>query len=133
MFQVTDLQLAVLRELWRRGEGSVADVHAALKQERGLATTTVATLLSRLEKRGLVCHRSEGRKHIYRASVSEPEVQTALLDSVTDGVFGGDVTALVSHLLEARDMSSGDLAAVQKILARMQAQEQQEDPETRDA
>ena len=43
MFQVTDLQLDVLRELWRRGEGSVADVHAALKQERGLATTTVAT------------------------------------------------------------------------------------------
>jgi len=131
MFQVTDLQLDVLRELWRRGEGSVADVHAALKQERGLATTTVATLLSRLEKRGLVSHRSEGRKHIYRASVTEPEVQTALLDSVTDGVFGGDVTALVSHLLGARDMSSGDLAAVQQILDRMQ--EQEEDTETRDA
>jgi len=130
MFQVTDLQLAVLRELWRRGEGSVADVHAALKQERGLATTTIATMLSRLEKRGLVSHRSEGRKHIYRASVSEPEVQTALLDSVTDGVFGGDVTALVSHLLGARDMSSGDLAAVQQILDRMQ--EQEEDTETRD-
>ena len=40
MFQVTDLQLAVLRELWRKGEGSVADVHGGLKQERGLATTT---------------------------------------------------------------------------------------------
>jgi len=122
MFQVTDLQLTVLRELWTRGEASVADVHGALQDERGLATTTVATLLSRLEKRGLVTHRTDGRKHVYRATVTEPEVQTALLNSVTDGVFGGDVTALVSHLLGARDVSSGDLAAVQEILDRMQDQ-----------
>lgn len=122
MFQVTDLQLAVLRELWTQGEANVAAVHGALQDERGLATTTVATLLSRLEKRGLVTHRADGRKHVYRATVSEPEVQSALLDSVTDGVFGGDVTALVSHLLSAREVSSGDLAAVQEILDRMQDQ-----------
>ena len=130
MFQVTDLQLAVLRELWVQGEGSVADVHGALQNERGLATTTVATLLSRLEKRALVAHRTEGRKHVYRATVTEPEVRTALLDSVTDSVFGGDVTALVSHLLHVRDMSPGDLAAVKQILDRMQVEEQE--PESRD-
>jgi len=130
MFQVTDLQLAVLRELWSRGEASVADVHEALQDERGLATTTVATLLSRLEKRGLATHRTDGRRHVYRASVSEQEVQTALLDSVTDGVFGGDVTALVSHLLTARDVSPGDLAAVQELLDRMQ--DQNADTETCD-
>jgi BlaI family penicillinase repressor len=120
MFQVTELQLAVLRELWSRGEGSVAEVRAALHAERGLATTTVATLLSRLEKRGLVAHRAEGRKHVYRATVSEPQVRTALLDAVTEGVFGGDVGALVSHLLQARDMRPGDLAVVQQLLARME-------------
>ena len=130
MFQVTDLQLSVLRELWARGEANVAAVHAALQDDRGLATTTVATLLSRLEKRGLVTHRAEGRKHVYRATVSESEVQTALLDSVTDGVFGGDVTALVSHLLRAREVSPGDLAAVQEILDRMQ--DQADDTETND-
>ncbi len=130
MFQVTDLQLAVLRELWSRGEASVADVHEALQDERGLATTTVATLLSRLEKRGLVTHRADGRRHVYRALVTEQEVQTALLDSVTDGVFGGDVTALVSHLLTAREVSPGDLAAVQELLDRMQ--DTNADTETRD-
>ena len=119
MFQVTDLQLDVLKVLWARGEGTVADVHGALEGNRGLATTTVATLLSRLEKRGLVAHRSEGRRHVYRALVTEPEVASALLDSVTDNVFGGDVTALVSHLLEARDVSPGDLEAVQEIIQRM--------------
>ncbi len=134
MFQVTELQLAVLRELWTQGEASVADVHGALQNERGLATTTVATLLSRLQKRGLVTHRTDGRKHVYRSTVSESEVQSALLDSVTDGVFGGDVTALVSHLLSKREVSTGDLAAVQQILDRMQDQVMDEatDTETHD-
>ena len=127
MFQVTDLQLAVLRELWSRGEGTVAEVREALDQERGLATTTIATLLTRLEKRGLVTHRSEGRKHVYRATVTEEEVQSALLDAVTEGVFGGDVGALVSHLLQAREVSPGDLATVRELLARMEEQQESDD------
>lgn len=127
MFQVTDLQLHVLRVLWQTAEGTVADVHLALSDDRGLAITTVATLLSRLEKRGLVAHRTEGRRHVYRALVSEPQVRTALLDSVTDGLFGGDVTALVSHLLQDRDVEPGDLVAVQEILQRML----REEPEAR--
>ena len=130
MFQVTDLQLAVLKVLWEQEEATVAEVHDALRDQRDLAPTTVATLLSRLEKRGLVSHRSEGRRHVYRTEVSEPEVRTALLEAVTDGAFGGNVAALVSHLLQARDMSPGDLASVQEILDRMQ--DENEEKETND-
>jgi len=127
MFQVTDLQLQLLKVLWEAGESTVADVHRALSDDRSLATTTVATLLSRLEKRGLVAHRTDGRRHVYRALVSEPQVRSALLDSVAEGLFGGDVTALVSHLLQDRDVKPGDLVAVQDILQRML----HEEPEAR--
>ena len=41
-----DLQLAIMRELWTRGEATVAEVHGALLDERGLALTTIATMLS---------------------------------------------------------------------------------------
>ena len=51
--QLTDLQLALLRVLWTRGEATVQDMVEALRPERDLAPTTVATLLSRLEKRRL--------------------------------------------------------------------------------
>jgi len=57
LHHLTGLQIAFLRVLWQRGEASVAEICEALRPERALAQTTVATVLSRLEKRGVVAHR----------------------------------------------------------------------------
>lgn len=106
-----------MRALWDLGEGSVADVQTALAHDdQKLAPTTVATVLGRLEKKGLVDHRTEGRQYVYRALVSEREVQSSVLSRVTDTLFGGDVTALVSQLLAQGDVSDEDLAQVRKMI-----------------
>lgn len=113
---LTELQLAVMRVLWERGEASVVDIWEALRPERGLAQTTVATLLSRLEKRGAVSHRREARQFVYRATVTEPQVRRVMVRELTARLFDGDVTALVSHLLTAKEVSAGDLAKVKAML-----------------
>ena len=113
---LTELQLAVMRVLWERGEATVADIWEALRPERGLAQTTVATLLSRLEKRGVVRHRREARQFFYRATVTEPQVRRVMVRELTARLFDGDVTALVSHLLSASEVSAGDLAKVRAML-----------------
>ena len=48
--ELTELQITILRHLWSRGEASVAEVWEPLHASRGLAQTTVATLLTRLER-----------------------------------------------------------------------------------
>ena len=122
MFQITDLQLDILRVLWEREEATVAEVHGAMPSHRSLASSTVATLLARLEKRGLISHRTVGRRHVYRAAISEEQVRSSFLDTVTDGVFGGDIAALVSHLLDARSVSPGDLERVRQMLDQMESE-----------
>jgi predicted transcriptional regulator len=113
---LTKLQLAVLQALWQRGEATVGEVHAALARERRLAVTTVATLLSRLEKQRLLTHRSEGRQFVYRPLVSEDEMRTSMLAELTKRLFGGDVTAVVSHLLASGDVKRGDLERVKALI-----------------
>lgn len=113
--ELTDLQLAVMRALWK-GEAPVSDVHAALAAERGLALTTVATLLSRLEKAGLVGRRQDGRHFVYRALVTEEEVRRSMVSGLADRLFQGDLTALVSHLLEESEIASGDLERVRRLI-----------------
>ena len=113
---LTKLQLAVLQALWQKGEATVGEVHAALARERRLAVTTVATLLSRLEKQRLLTHRSEGRQFVYRPLVSEDEMRTSMLSDVTKRLFGGDVTAVVSHLLASGDVKRGDLERVKALI-----------------
>jgi BlaI family penicillinase repressor len=114
---LSDLQLAIMRSLWERTEATVAQVHGDLHAERGLAPTTVATLLSRMEKRGLVTHRTEGRQFVYRALVNEQEVRRSMVSELTDLLFEGDPAELVNHLLSARDFGSDDLARVKALLA----------------
>ena len=116
--QLSDLQLGLLRILWDRSEATALDVHAALvEQNRELAPTTVSTMLSRLEKKGLITHRTEGRQYIYRSLVSEPEVRRSMLVRLTDYFFNGDVTALVSHLVDRQGSMSTDTAEIKRLLA----------------
>lgn len=126
--QLSDLQLGLLRILWDRGEATAAEVHAALvEQDRELAPTTVSTLLSRLEKKGTITHRVEGRQFIYRALVSEGEVRRSMLHRVTDYFFGGDVSALVSHLVEGRDVDPDDVARLKQLLAQRSGDAEDDD------
>ncbi len=114
--QLTELQLAILRILWSRGEATVLDIWEALHAERGLAQTTIATMLSRLERRGVVTRRAQARQYHYKAAVTESEVQHSMVGELTERLFDGDVTALMQHLLSASDVSPGDLAKIRQMI-----------------
>ena len=115
---LSELQISLMRVLWRRGETSTADVAAELAEERGLKHTTVATLLTRLEKRGVVAQRREGRQLYYRAAVGEAQVRRSMVADLIGALFDGDARALVAHLVQESEIAPGDLAKVRKRLAR---------------
>jgi predicted transcriptional regulator len=114
---LTDLQFAIMRILWDRAEATVLEVQTRLRPERDLAQTTIATLLSRLEKRGVVEHRLEGRQFVYRPLVTEQEVRRSMVSELTALLFDGNSAALMSHLLHSRDMEPGDLDRVKRMIA----------------
>ena len=116
-----DLQLAIMRILWSQGEASVADVHEALEPERGLALTTIATMLAKMEKKGVVDHRAEGRRFIYHPRVSEGQVQRSMVADLTSQLFRGDVTALVSHLLSEHEMDHGEIEQLRALISAREA------------
>jgi predicted transcriptional regulator len=119
--QLTDLQLAIVRILWTRGPSTVVEVQEGLLPERALAQTTVATLLTRLEKRGVVSHQMVGRQFRYRAEVTEPEVRRSMVGELTSMLFGGRPAALISHLIRERDIEAGDLDEVKRLIAAAEA------------
>ena len=120
--QLTELQLAIMRVIWDRSEATVQEIWEALHAERGLAQTTVATMLSRLERRGVVTRRAppQARQYHYRAAVTEREVQHSMVGELTERLFDGDVTALVQHLLTGKDVSPGDIAKIRDMIERVE-------------
>jgi BlaI family penicillinase repressor len=123
-YHLGDLQLAIMRVLWARGETTVADVHETLEPERGLALTTIATMLAKMEKKGVVDHRADGRKFIYRPLISEEQVQRSMVADLTSQLFRGNIPALVNHLLAEHDIRPQELAQLRELI---DAHEREED------
>ncbi len=113
---LSDLQLDLMRVLWRRGRANVAEVVEALADQRGLAHTTVATVLSRLARRGVVEAERDGRQLVYRATVSESQVRRSMVSDLIQSLFRGDPKALLAHLLSEREVAPGDLERVRALL-----------------
>lgn len=113
---LSDLQLAIMRVLWDRGEASAAQVQQSLDRTRRLAITTVSTLLIRLEKKGVISHRSEGRTFVYRPRVTELEMRRRTISSVIRTLFRGNPSEVVGQILSERDVSEEDLARMKKLI-----------------
>lgn len=92
------------------------EVQEGLRAERSLALTTVATLLTRLEKRGVVAYRMEGRQYVYRALITEEDVRGSVLAEVTDLLFHDDLTTMVSQLLAGAEVDAAELAKVRELI-----------------
>ena len=114
------LQYAIMRVLWARGESTAADVHRALEPTHGLAPTTIATMLRKMETKGVVAHRAEGRRFIYRPTVTEAAVRRSMVADLTEHLFGGSAAALASHLIEAHDVDQRELDALRESIERAQ-------------
>jgi len=113
-YRLGDLQLRIMRVLWKSAPASVAEV----KNELGgrLAYTTVATMLRKMEERGLLRHREEGRKFFYLPAVSAEDVTRSMADDLVDRLFEGSLAGTVGHLLETREVSHNELAQLEQLI-----------------
>jgi BlaI family transcriptional regulator, penicillinase repressor len=112
-----DLQYAIMRILWDEGEATVARVQEKLSDDRDRALTTIATMLTKMEKKGVVAHKSEGRQFVYRPLVSESDVHRSMVTELTERLFKGDFKALVSHLLTEQEIDRAELKRLKALIA----------------
>ena len=119
-----ELQYAIMRVLWAEGEASVSRVYEALPVEHRRALTTIATMLTKMEKKGVVGHRSEGRQFVYVPRIAESDVRRTMVSDLTERLFDGDVTALVTHLISQAEIDREELARLQKLIELRRAEEQ---------
>jgi predicted transcriptional regulator len=105
-----------MKVLWERGPASVADVHDALGPDSGLAYTTIATMLRKMEARGLVTHDSEGRRFLYHAAIEPDVVTRSMANDVLDRLFEGRLADMLDHLLSTREISRDELRELERLI-----------------
>jgi BlaI family penicillinase repressor len=126
--KLATLQLAIMQVLWDRGEATVAIVREVLASDRDLAHTTIATMLVKMERKGIVDHRAEGRAYIYRPCIQPEQVKTSMASDLMERLFAGNLTEMMSHLLDDHDVSREELTRLKDLISR-----KEQEHEVRDA
>ena len=121
------LQLAIMQVLWERGEATVAEVREALKEQRPLAHTTIATMLTKLERNRQVAHRTEGRVNVYRSLIKEEKVSRSMVTDLATRLFDGDVTQMMHHLLDGCDVTHEELTRLKALIRKKENEKEQHD------
>jgi predicted transcriptional regulator len=106
-----------MKILWERGEATVGQVFEEVTRGSDLAYTTISTMLRKMEARGLIAHRSEGRTFIYRPKVAAATVTRSMSDHLVEGMFEGSLAEAVNHLLTTREVSRDELTRLERLIA----------------
>ncbi len=117
---IPDSELEILLALWDHGPATVRDLLDRLPGP-DRAYTTVQTLLNRLEAKGCVATRKDGRALVYTPTVERDDLLTAELAEVATRVTGGRASPLVLNLVEQGNLSPDDIAALRALLDRLDA------------
>jgi BlaI family penicillinase repressor len=108
----------ILRLVWQLGTATVQQIQAALPARRRVTYKTVQTLLRRLEDKGYLTHKVEGKAHVFCPAVKrEVVVKRTVLDFL-DRLFGGDPRPLMQFLAEDGRIDAEDIEELRKLIDR---------------
>lgn len=68
---LSNLEREAMDIIWQKKECSVRDVVNELQKKRKIAYTTVATIVQRLENKGIVTKQEEGKTYIYKSRLTK--------------------------------------------------------------
>lgn len=113
---LTGLQREIMEVIWNRGEATVTEVRDALAGRRPLARNTVQTIIVRLEEKGWLRHREEGRTFVYRAKVPRTVSLGAKVSQLVDRLFAGAPEEMVTALIEYRGLTKEEAARIRSMI-----------------
>ncbi len=113
-------ELTVARAVWQLREGTVGSIYEEVCQTVAMDYSTVQTYLRRLEAKGYLRTKREGRNKIYSAKVQATQVIRETVRDLVGRLFDGEVVAMVNHLVRDHGMSKEDLRELRSVLAELE-------------
>lgn len=110
--ELTKAEEQVMQAIWKIGKGFANEIVAAV--EADVAYNTVLTMVRILEQKGFVGHETFNRSNRYYPLVGREEYMQQMLGRMTRNYFGSSARALVSFLVDRKEVTLEDLEAITK-------------------
>lgn len=116
---IGDQELALLRYVAEAGPVTVGQAVEGFGGPRGLARSTVLTVMERLRKKGRLRRRKAGGIFQYSSPLPAGEVLRGVVRSFVETTLGGSMSPFVTFLSEVEEVSDAELAELEQIVARL--------------
>ncbi len=109
-------EIEVLKYVSQMGQTSVRDAATYFEEQRGLARTTVMTVMERLRKKGYLSRSKQNGLFVYAEKVETENVLKSRVGDFVEKTLGGSISPLLNYFAEHKDISPDELAKLQEIL-----------------
>ena len=114
----TELELQIIKVIWRDGPSNVRHVRDELQAWRELAYTSVMTIMNIMADKGYLRRVKEGPSFTYHARVTERNTTRKMLKDVVDRAFDGSVTAAIETMLDAAELDAEERQLLRDLVHR---------------
>jgi predicted transcriptional regulator len=123
---LSEAQLEIMNVVWDQGTATVGQVWKALRKRRALSRNTVSTMVTRLEEKGWLHHRTIGGTYLYSATHPRRKVLSRLVRRLVDAAFQGSAEGLVLTLLEGGRLSADEVERIKAMLEKAENEMREE-------
>jgi predicted transcriptional regulator len=113
---LTDLQQAILEFIWSAGPATAEQLRDGLRPRHVLKDSSVRTLLRRLEARGYLRHRIEGKVFVYQATVPPRSIAARAVQHIIERFCSGSVEEFLVGMVDEKVLS---LEEIQRLARKL--------------
>ena len=112
---LTNSEWIVMECLWQRPH-TLMELVSALRENVGWSKSTVATMLRRMEEKGIISYVAQGRAKRFHPAVTRKEVTTRETKNLLQRAYNGSVGLLVNAMVQSNELTQADIDALYEIL-----------------
>lgn len=114
--RISDAELPIMEALWDQSPASSEELFSLIGEAQGWQYPTLRTLVNRLLTKGAIEAVKEGRRNVYKPIWSREDWVSQQSSHLLDRLFGGRLSALVSHFAQQQPLTAEDRKALSKLI-----------------
>lgn len=122
---LSPLEQEVMNAIWSQEKATAMGIQSALAPQRVLRDSTVRTLLTRLEEKGYVQHKVDGRTYVYSSTEPPRSLAVRAVRQIVDRFCHGSVESLLAGMVDGEIVDAEEL---QRIVDRLSIQQSVKGP-----
>lgn len=124
--RLPDSELDIMLVLWNHEPPmGRLEIERVVNEKKKLAPTTILSLLTRLEKKGFVSAKKEGKMNLYTPLVTQEEYQQQESRSVLEKLYGNSLKRFVNALYQGEKMKKEDIQELSDFLKEMEEDQEE--------